>query len=98
MEIVLPALTVAFGAFCVWLGVRIFNRRERWAKWTAVGLAVVAGYPLSWGPMVFILTRWALPGWAVRSISAIYQPLFWLRWDGPEPFREALDWYEKTWI
>jgi hypothetical protein len=32
MEIILPALLVAFGAFCVWLGVRYFNRREKWAK------------------------------------------------------------------
>jgi hypothetical protein len=31
--------------------VRIVNRRERWAKWTAVGLLVVLiGYPLSSGP------------------------------------------------
>jgi len=35
MTIVLPALAVVFAAFCVWLGVRVFNRRERWAMWTA---------------------------------------------------------------
>jgi hypothetical protein len=40
MSIVLPALAVAFAAFCVWLGVRIINRRERWAKWTLAGLMV----------------------------------------------------------
>jgi len=34
MTIVLSALAVAFAAFCVWLAIRIFNRRERWAKWT----------------------------------------------------------------
>jgi hypothetical protein len=31
---VLVAFCVAFAAFCIWLTVRIVNRRERWAKWT----------------------------------------------------------------
>jgi hypothetical protein len=35
MTILFPALAVACGAFCVWLVVRLVNRRERWAKWTA---------------------------------------------------------------
>jgi hypothetical protein len=49
MTILLPALAVAFAAFCVWLGVRIVNRRERWAKWTAglVALTAFVLYPLS---------------------------------------------------
>jgi type II secretion system protein G len=51
MSIVLPALAVAFAAFCVWLSVRICNRRERWAKWTLgaalVGMLIFAAiYPL----------------------------------------------------
>jgi hypothetical protein len=41
MTIVLPALAVAFGALCVWLTVRIVNRRERWAKWTLAAAIVV---------------------------------------------------------
>src|SRR5665213_6235 len=54
MTILLSALAVAFAAFCVWLMVRIINRRERWAKWTlaaAVGLPTlyVAGFgPACW--------------------------------------------------
>jgi hypothetical protein len=40
MTIVLPALAIAFAAFCVWLAVRVYNRRERWAKWTALGLLI----------------------------------------------------------
>jgi hypothetical protein len=43
MSIVLPALAFAFAAFCVWLTVRIVNRRERWAKWM---LAAVVGIPV----------------------------------------------------
>ena len=37
MTILLPAQGTAFAAFCVWLTVRIVNRRERWAKWTLAG-------------------------------------------------------------
>jgi hypothetical protein len=36
MSLVLPTLAIAFAAFCVWPGVRVYNRRESWAKWTAV--------------------------------------------------------------
>ena len=51
MAILLLTVAVAFAAFCVWLTVRIVNRRERWAKWT---LAAVVGVPVlyvaSFGP------------------------------------------------
>ena len=33
MTILLPVLAIAFAAVCVWLTVRVVNRRERWAKW-----------------------------------------------------------------
>ena len=52
-------LGVAFAAFCVWLVVRIVNRRERWAKWTlvaaAVGLLVL--YVASLGPACWWLSE-----------------------------------------
>lgn len=41
MSVALSIAGAAFTAFCIWLTVRIANRRERWAKWTAVGLVVV---------------------------------------------------------
>jgi hypothetical protein len=51
MEILLPAVGIALSAFCVWLTVRIVNRRERWAKWTlGVLVAFIIGYPTSSGP------------------------------------------------
>ncbi len=49
-----PDATVAvfgcgFVGFCIWLCVRIVNRRERWAKRLALCLTVAAViYPLSW--------------------------------------------------
>lgn len=51
MIIVLPALAVAYAAVCVWLAVRIINRREKWASWTAVALLVVSiflAYAIWW--------------------------------------------------
>jgi hypothetical protein len=38
MSDLIPFLGVAFVAFSIWLAVRIINRRERWAKRTAVVL------------------------------------------------------------
>jgi hypothetical protein len=58
MNILPPALAVAFAALCIWLAVRIINRRERWAKWTLaaiVGLPVL--YVLSFGPACWISSR-----------------------------------------
>jgi hypothetical protein len=53
--VLLQALAVALAAFSIWLTVRIVNRRERWAKWTAVGLVVVLlAYPLSFGPVCWL--------------------------------------------
>jgi uncharacterized BrkB/YihY/UPF0761 family membrane protein len=28
---------IVYAAFCIWLAVRIVNRRERWAKWLFSG-------------------------------------------------------------
>ena len=47
MTMLLSTLAVAFAAFCVWLGVRVVNRRERWAKSTAA--AVVVLLPVTYG-------------------------------------------------
>jgi len=92
MSIVLPALTVAFAAFCVWLAVRIYNRRERWAKWTAVGMVVtiLVGYPLSFGPACWISSRMQPSG---NVVSAIYWPFFLSMWQGPDITQEALQKY-----
>src|SRR5258708_2714913 len=69
-----PIFGVAFAAFCLWLAVRIINRREKWAKRTALGLALAMIYPLSLGPACWFTGRMNFgPG----AISAIYRPLTW---------------------
>ena len=69
MSILLPDLAVAFAAFCVWLGMRIVNRRERWAKRT---LAVTFGVPLlyivSLGPACWLADLDILPKPRIKSM------------------------------
>jgi hypothetical protein len=57
MTNLLPALAVAFAAFCVWLTVRIINRRERWAKGTAVVVGLPVLYVMSFGPACWLTSR-----------------------------------------
>ena len=58
MNTVFTILTVAIAALCVWLAVRIISRRERWAKRTAVALAMGLPmlYVLSIGPVCWFST------------------------------------------
>jgi hypothetical protein len=75
MDVVLPALGVAFAAFCLWLTVRIVNRRERWAKWTAAGLAIVLAYPISFGPACWISSHLDA---GAGALAVVYDPLVWV--------------------
>lgn len=63
-------IAIAFVATCVWLTVRIVNRRERWAKRT---LAVVVGLPAlylaSFGPACWIASRLDIRG---QTIPRMY--------------------------
>src|SRR5258708_7942468 len=98
MTIILPALGVAFAAFCVWLAVRIVNRRERWAKWTAVMLLVLPTlYVLSIGPVSWLATRKFLPDLALHAAGILYGPVNWIGQNGPKPFKNAIEWYVKPW-
>ena len=88
MTILLPILAVAFAAFCIWLTVRIVNRRERWAKWT---LAAVIGAPVlyvaSFGPACWLCQQLILPQ---RAAWIIFQPLTWLCVHGQSPMKEVV--------
>jgi hypothetical protein len=98
MIILLPALAIAFAAFCVWLGVRVYNRRERWAKWTlgvtVLGLPVV--YVLSFGPACSLITDCDGSA-AVEVLPAVYYPILWLdrnsRDEGSGRFAASCAWY-----
>jgi hypothetical protein len=75
MEILLPAIAVAFTAFCVWLAVRFINRRERWAKWTLAAMISLPWlYVLSIGPAIGIASAINAP-WTDDLYDFIYWPL-----------------------
>lgn len=98
MAVALAIFGIAFAAFCVWLGVRIVNRRERWAKRTAVMLLVLPTlYVLSIGPVSWLATRKYLPDLALRAAGMFYEPVNWIGQNGPKPFKDAIEWYVKPW-
>lgn len=90
---------IAFTAFSVWLAIRIINRRERWAKRTAIGLAVgiFLLYPLSEGPATF---AWAYLGepdsWSTPMFIA-YMPIQYARWEA-DWFASAMNAYDDWWL
>jgi hypothetical protein len=53
--VVWGVIGVTYAAVCIWIGVRLFNRRERWVKGTALALAILPVlFALSSGPMSMI--------------------------------------------
>jgi hypothetical protein len=98
MTFLLPTLSVAFAALCVWLIVRIINRRERWAKWT---LAVVVGLPLlyiaSFGPACWWFStpiKLSFIGIRARRAPEIYSPIGWsVRRLGTGNIQSFANWY-----
>lgn len=91
MGIAFAIFGVAFAALCVWLIVRVINRRERWAKWALVlwaGLPFL--YVLSFGPACWISSHFLFGN---LLVSAVYKPLFHISWSG---FDEgAIMWYGR---
>jgi hypothetical protein len=100
MSVVVPFLVTAFAAFCIWLTVRMINRREWWVKWTlAAVIGVPALYPLSLGPACWITSRL---NFGAHSISVIYRPIAWTL-GNPEThtipsvtIAKAVRWYAKV--
>jgi hypothetical protein len=85
---------VAITAFCVWLAVRIVNRRERWAKWAAVAtVTMLLAYPLSIGPIHWTCHRLSAPDWIWNAVYQVYEPLFVVAFYGPEPVSRWLAQY-----
>jgi hypothetical protein len=74
-QTIFMVLGVAVAALVVWLTVRIVNWRERWAKRTALALAMLlAGYPLSFGPACWMTSRF---GSLYPAFGVTYRPLVW---------------------
>jgi uncharacterized membrane protein YidH (DUF202 family) len=96
MAIALTVFGVAFAAFCVWLTVRIGNRKERWAKRTlAAALGVPLLYVASLAPLFWLDAQVHIDSNSpVADACRIYAiPAKIVYEDGPQQFRDALDWY-----
>lgn len=98
MSILLPALSAAFAAFCVWLAVRIVNRREAWAKWTAgAGICLPVLYLLSFGPACWWLSQPLeqsnVPILTMRRAPAVYEPIATAVPHCPRSLLVAINWY-----
>ena len=74
MAILLLGLGVGLVALCIWLTVRIVNRKERWAKRALTALLV--GTPVLYVAS-FVLAFWSVDrGWiADRPVAAAYRPI-----------------------
>ena len=97
MAILFPALGVASAAICVWLGMRIVNRRERWAKRMAVALAaLLLEYPLSIGPAHCLVWN-ANTAWLRKTADVVYSPLA-CACDQSETATRAIFWYDNLWL
>ena len=91
-DLAVGMLAVALAAFCIWLTVRLVNRREKWARRTLAGLLVGMPvlYVVGFGPAIW-LTKLDDP-WAPQT-AAIYWPLGRAVVDAPSVIREPLAWY-----
>jgi hypothetical protein len=73
MALALTIFGIAFAAICIWLTVRIVNRRERWAKWTlAAVIAMPVLYVASFGPACWISSRTET---GAGMVAIVYQPV-----------------------
>jgi len=72
----------AFVSTCIWLIVRIINRRERWAKWTLATVVVVPVlYVASFGPACWIVSR---TDCGHAAFSEAYRPIACAVRKGPQ--------------
>jgi len=98
MAVALSIFGVVFAAFCVWLGVRVYNRRERWAKRT---LAAIIGPPLlyllSTGPLIWLSMQDRLPDGVQKPTEWYLWPLFCAIIDSPPILQVPLLWWIMLW-
>jgi hypothetical protein len=95
-EAIFVVLGLAVAAIGIWLSVRIINRRERWAIWTAVVMIALLAYPMSVGPVLWMDFHGLTPAWT--QDVPIYWPVQWMREHGPRPIREAINRYLAFWV
>lgn len=86
--LLVPALVLAI--LCTWLAVPLLRKRKREVKLTAVALPML--YVLSFGPACWISSR---TGRGANTVTAVYQPVFNIWWNGPRGIGRAVEWYAR---
>jgi hypothetical protein len=100
MAYVLLAFGTAFAALCVWLTVRIVNRRELWVKWALAGVVGVPMlYVLSFGPACWLQSRCQRLSTSADSklFAALYWPIGLAAYHGIPGARVCLH-YGEMWM
>jgi hypothetical protein len=99
MTILLPTLAIAFAASCVWLTVRVVNRRERWAKWTLAAVAAVSVlYVGSFGPVRYAYWKLRGPRWMQDMAVVLFEPHYLIHQHGPRWLSNAISAYDDWWF
>ena len=63
------------------------------AFWITMALvAVLVGYPLSFGPACWLADRRVLP---IHKTATVYRPILAAAYHGPADIRRALQWYGR---
>jgi hypothetical protein len=105
----LATVGVTLAAMCIWLPVRIINRRERWAKWTlAAAVCVPLLYVFSFGPACWFSSRMKLGD---SAVSVFYLPITLalafnndttasrlVRWYAEVHAEEDWQWWTRMWF
>src|SRR5579872_1625219 len=87
-------LGAALAAYCVWLGVRIVNSRDKRAIRAAIILVIVfVVYPLSMGPMVWLGEHGYLPRVMQPVFNLVLFPVIATMGFGPPSIGRWMSWY-----
>jgi hypothetical protein len=63
---------------------------------TAALVAVLVGYPLSFGPLAWLITRDLVPEWSASFLNAYTAPLNWAAQS--ETVEDVYLWYTSFWV
>ena len=94
MEILVSVIGMVVAAFSIWLTIRFINRKEPWAKWTLMVMAIVlVGYPLSSGPADWLLVHGYTSKPVDDAMKKFYAPAGWVIRNSPKPVQDSFNQY-----
>jgi hypothetical protein len=74
------------------------QRRSATSVWIVViTAALLFLYPLSIGPVGWMIIRCGSPSWTQPTFELVYAPLIWLQDHGPVPVSKLINWYFALW-